>query len=437
MTIARSRAGWLRTGAVLPLGGLVLALSHAPAWAQDQKSDAPRLLVAQMAPTVDASIVEIEVVALPGAGAPAAVPDNLDAILTVGMQRVPATITCAAAESGEVALANPATRPCQLRLPNAVVASEQASESASISLSLDEGAASPHYLVPSRAQRLAVAAPAVAPSGEETAIAAAPEAKQAETGIVLAPSEVPSAKGERGNAFLDNLSAYGPIYAAYGPGTNSEGRIQISFKYQLFGDPGDVGLGAPFVNGLHFAYTQRLFWDLGADSSPFRNIDFMPEIFYLQPAVEVGDGLSLGGQVGLRHESNGRDGDASRSANTVYIQPVASVQAGDYTVSFGPRLFFYVGDLSDNPDIRHYRGSTGLFAEIGKPDGLRLTTTSRINFSSGKGAVEGELSYPMDNIIDTGLNLYLFGQAFAGYGENLLDYDRKVTRLRFGVSIVR
>ncbi|TYC87033.1 phospholipase [Novosphingobium sp. BW1] len=390
-----------------------------------------------MAPTADESTVEIEVVALPAAGVPVAVPDNLDAILTVGMQRVPATIRCAPAARGEVAPANPATRQCQLRLPNAVTASEASGETTAISLSLDEGVASPHYLVPSRAKRLAVAAPAVAPAGEETAIAVASEAKQAKTGIVLAPSEMPSAKGERGNAFLENLSAYKPIYAAYGPGTNSEGRIQISFKYQLFGDPGDVGLGAPLANGLHFAYTQRMFWDLGADSSPFRNIDFMPEIFYLQPAVEVGDGLSLGGQLGLRHESNGRDGEASRSANTVYIQPVASVEAGDYTVSFGPRLFFYVGDLSDNPDIRHYRGSTGLFAEIGKDDGLRLTTTSRMNFSSGKAAINGELSYPMDNIIETGLNLYLFGQAFTGYGENLLDYNRKVTRLRFGVSIVR
>lgn len=38
-----------------------------------------------------------------------------------------------------------------------------------------------------------------------------------------------------GNAFLPNLSAYAPIYAVYGPGTNSDARLQISFKYQLFG----------------------------------------------------------------------------------------------------------------------------------------------------------------------------------------------------------
>src|SRR3546814_8954447 len=38
-----------------------------------------------------------------------------------------------------------------------------------------------------------------------------------------------------GNAFLPNLSAYAPIFAAYGPGTNSDARLQISFKYTIFG----------------------------------------------------------------------------------------------------------------------------------------------------------------------------------------------------------
>src|SRR3546814_8745013 len=54
-------------------------------------------------------------------------------------------------------------------------------------------------------------------------------------------SQSPSAKPDRGNAFLGNLSSYAPIYAVYGPGTSSDGRVQISFKYQLFGNPGAVG----------------------------------------------------------------------------------------------------------------------------------------------------------------------------------------------------
>src|SRR3546814_9881427 len=79
------------------------------------------------------------------------------------------------------------------------------------------------------------------------------------------------------------------------------------------------------------------------------------------------------------------------------------------------------------------RGNTALFSQIGQDDGLRLTTNTRFNFSSGKGAIDAELSYPLDRIVDSSLNIYVFGQGFAGYGENLLDYDRKTTRLRIGI----
>lgn len=252
-----------------------------------------------------------------------------------------------------------------------------------------------------------------------------------------APPQLVSTKPEDGNAFLANLSAYAPIYAVYGPGTNSDARLQISFKYQFFGTPGSVGRGQPWENGVHFAYTQRMFWNLGPDSSPFRSVDFMPELFYLVPAARVSDRLTLGGQVGFRHESNGRAGIDSRSLNMLYVQPVATVPLGDYTVTAGPRLWLYTGSLKDNPDVKRYRGNAGLMFEIGADHGFRLTTTSRLNLGSGKGAIDAELSYPLDKIVDTNLNLYMFGQAFAGYGENLLDYNRSVKRLRIGIGIVR
>lgn len=86
-----------------------------------------------------------------------------------------------------------------------------------------------------------------------------------------------SADADSGNAFLGNLSAYEPIYAVYGPGTTTDAKLQISFKYQLFGRHGARGA---WLDGLHFAYTQRLYWNLGERSSPFRNVDYMPELFY-------------------------------------------------------------------------------------------------------------------------------------------------------------
>ena len=241
-----------------------------------------------------------------------------------------------------------------------------------------------------------------------------------------------------GNAFLTNLSAYEPIYAVYGPGTNSEARVQISFKYQLFGTRQAEGLPRSWRDGLHFAYTQRMFWDLGARSSPFRNIDYQPELFYLTPSVTLSSGVSFSAQGGIRHESNGRDGPESRSINNIYIAPMTAIPlGGGYRLSLAPRLSFFVGDKSDNPDIRRYRGNTGLFMEVGEDEGLRLSTSTRFNFGSGKGAISADISYPLPRLIGGGPDFYLFGQSFVGYGENLLDYDRRMTRFRIGVALVR
>ncbi|QWT14383.1 phospholipase A [Sphingobium xenophagum] len=241
-----------------------------------------------------------------------------------------------------------------------------------------------------------------------------------------------------GNAFLANLSAYEPIYAVYGPGTNTEARIQLSFKYQLLGYRAQQDKARSLPNGLYFAYTQRMFWDVGAKSSPFRNVDYQPELFYLSPPLTLSSGATVSAQAGLRHESNGRDGTASRSLNTVYVAPMAAIPlSGGYRLTLAPRLWLYAGDLGDNPDIRRYRGNTGLFAEIGKDDGLRLSTSTRFNFGSCKGSVAADISYPLSRVLGGGPDFYLFGQSFVGYGENLLDYHRRTTRLRIGVALVR
>jgi outer membrane phospholipase A len=252
-----------------------------------------------------------------------------------------------------------------------------------------------------------------------------------------APGPYRSADNDGGNRFLANLSAYEPIYAVYGPGTDSDARLQISFKYQLLGRAGDIGAGSPWANGIHFAFTERLYWNLGAESSPFRNVDYLPELFYLVPARPLAGNVAIGGQAGFRHESNGRAGSVSRSFNTIYVQPVATVPLGAWKLALGPRLWAYVGSREDNPDIRRYRGNAGLFAEIGQDEGWRLSVTTRLNPGSGKGAVDALVSYPLDRLVWRELKLYAFGQAFAGYGENLLDYDRRTTRLRLGVGLVR
>lgn len=262
------------------------------------------------------------------------------------------------------------------------------------------------------------------------------------TATSVAPTPIPPTPPPTdrriGNAFLSNLSAYEPIYAVYGPGTNTDARIQLSFKYQLFGSHARQEGASSLADGLYFAYTQRMFWDLEAESSPFRNIDYQPELFYLSPAMTASQKATVSGQVGIRHESNGKAGPDSRSVNGIYVSPMGAFSlGGDARLIVAPRLWLYVGDRSDNPDIRRYRGNTGLVVQIGRDNGLRLTTSSRFNFWSGKGSLGADLSYPMNRLLGGGPDFYLFAQSFVGYGENLLDYNKSTTRLRIGVALVR
>ncbi|PPJ68305.1 phospholipase, partial [Staphylococcus aureus] len=112
-------------------------------------------------------------------------------------------------------------------------------------------------------------------------------------GTPVPPPVAPPADRSAGNAFIGNLAPYEPIYAVYGPGTNTDARLQLSFEYRLFGSRDAAHLPSSWRDGLHFAYTQRMFWDLGANSMPFRNIDYQPELIYVTPTRMLKNGMSL------------------------------------------------------------------------------------------------------------------------------------------------
>ena len=251
-----------------------------------------------------------------------------------------------------------------------------------------------------------------------------------------APPAAPSvavADVRPGNSYIANLETYNPIYAVYGPGTASAAKLQLSFQYQLFGDA-DHPTG-DWKEGLRFGYTQRMFWDIEAESAPFRDVNYRPELFYRYRLAKPWRGAALALQGGVLHESNGRGGTASRGYNIVYVEPQAVFPIGGMTATVAPRVMAYVGALDDNPDIARYRGHTALAVSIGRDDGFKLSAVSRYSFGSGRGAIDGELTYPMKAL--TGLPVYLVVQGFRGYGEDLRDYDRRQTRVRLGIGVVR
>ena len=117
---------------------------------------------------------------------------------------------------------------------------------------------------------------------------------------------------------------------------------------------------APWVTGFNLGYTQKSLWDLKSDSSPFEDTSYMPESFYLQDKIDLGVPWisAFGFQTGYQHESNGRDGDDSRSTNYLYFQPIMAFHLWDnYHLKIAPKAWLYVNnDDETNGDLDDYRG---------------------------------------------------------------------------------
>jgi len=253
-----------------------------------------------------------------------------------------------------------------------------------------------------------------------------------------APSAEPAATDEATaeGGLLRHISAHEPSFALFGTVKHNELLIQGSFKYRLLGSSRPALSGLQWQDGIYFAYTHKMVFNLASDSSI--ETDYRPELFYRSPAAGLGDSLHAGIDIGIMHESNGKAGPDSRSVNTVYVSPALLWDLGnDFNLKIAPRYSLLVGGRADNPDIKAYRGNAGLKVQIGQVDGLRLSATGRYNFSTDRGALTTEASYPLSRIFDSASGFYFFGQYFTGYGETLLDYNRSVSRLRFGFGIAR
>lgn len=239
--------------------------------------------------------------------------------------------------------------------------------------------------------------------------------------------------------YAKNISFYRPIYFLVGTDPE-ESKFQISFKYQFFNPEKSLATEHPWVQGFHLAYTQTSFWDLASESAPFEDTSYKPELFFLSPNLRKKHsavrGLFL--KTGLRHESNGRGGEFSRSTNTAYIESIVLFYNTDSKVGvrFAPRLWsYFFNDDETNPDLADYRGYFNLGITVGKADGLVVDG----NFGW---AVEGpsaqvDLTLPLHTMFSDHLDLYLQVQYVNGLAESLLDYTNRTRAFRIGFAIVR
>lgn len=233
----------------------------------------------------------------------------------------------------------------------------------------------------------------------------------------------------------------GHTAAAAQPFTPSETRIQLSVRTKIA-----QGLLArqPWQrDSLWFGYTQQSYWQLftGELSRPFRSTDHEPEITYVYPTdalLPLGWRLRYSG-LSLVHQSNGQDLPLSRSWNRLIL--MAGMEKGSQFRLQG-RLWKrqYEGpDDDDNPGINDLIGRAEIagFWNVNKDNTLGITVRHSLN-ADANGSVRLEW---LSRIADDGATggragLRFHTQVFTGYGDSLVDFNRRRTVLSIGLSLV-
>lgn len=265
----------------------------------------------------------------------------------------------------------------------------------------------------------------------------APRAVAAEKEPFRKMAGLKAAADEIERTFQGRLAAHESIYFIYGADAPAA-KFQFSFKYRLMNLTEGDATRLPLT--LQAGYTQRSLWDVGAESSPFYDTSYMPELIFesLAPLHEQQAVRWLGYQVAFKHESNGRAGDISRSLNTVYLRSGFTLgQMDDWHLIVAPEIFLYVGSRENNPDIADYRGYGQLRVALGRyQNGPALIYTGHVGRGWERFSHQVDLTVPFKtSLLD--FETYVLVQYFNGYGESLLSYRDKFETVRAGISFVR
>lgn len=204
---------------------------------------------------------------------------------------------------------------------------------------------------------------------------------------------------------------------------NSDVKFQISFSQRL------TRSVLPWHSYLFLFYSQKAMWNIFEESLPFHDLNFNPGIGLSKLLIFKG---KLVGKATLlvEHESNGRDGEASRSWNKVSLSASAFVLP-DLMVH--GKFWIPIIDGQQNKDILRY---SGIFQVGGQWISRNKRWVVDATFVKRKG-----WNFSFNTIINVGFRLtkrdnqFLMLHFYDGYGENLLDYNKYHCRLRIGLLI--
>ncbi len=264
-----------------------------------------------------------------------------------------------------------------------------------------------------------------------------------DTGSSAAWNAPAAPAGSSGTALIDKppplaVSVYEPVYFIVGGDEGLNAKFQISLRFRLFDDHGRLARKLPWIDDLYLSFSQTALWDLGELSKPFKDSSYRPRLFFANyDLARYFDGnLRFGVEAGVGHESNGKEGDESRSFNMLYARPTLTLGDPDgLRAYFAPLLHNYIAD-DDNARLKDYRGYVDWLFGVGSKGGLDFWGVVRKGTRSDYGSVELNASYPLSKLSGGDLTGWLMLQYFNGYGESLLDFDRKLdSQLRLGIAI--
>jgi phospholipase A1/A2 len=281
------------------------------------------------------------------------------------------------------------------------------------------------------------AAPSSAASAERHSGTGEPDATPSDASTDAAAAAAKAADDPE----LDVLTFHRSNYLVTGFTRDTQVKFQFSIKYDFW--------PSTSRHTVYFGYSQKSLWDLYATSSPFRESNYAPELFYAHFHSEIhgqpnpGCGL-FSEQVGIEHESNGEDSDASRSWNRLFVDVEATCYGKPLYGLLGLRAWYPLG-ISSNDSIAQTQGygelvfGLGLDHDASHMNSL-VTVAARkganFDFSKGSLTLDARWRPTYQRLFGKAWKFapYVWFQAFTGYGETLGVYDQAKTSLRLGVG---
>ena len=270
------------------------------------------------------------------------------------------------------------------------------------------------------------------------AVRSAPAQVPGEASSQQAPVASAAATPGTSEPEFDLLTFHRENYFITGFTGATEVKFQFSAKYDLWPNRGQ--------HSIYFAFTEISLWDIYRKSSPFVELNYDPELFYMyfhhpgRYSPPTGCAF-FHERAGIEHESNGEQDVSSRSWNRIYVESRFACYGEQHQYALATlKAWAPPIGVEDNPHIVHYLGYGQLVLSFGIEESGRwygnsdVTVTARkgTDRSLNHGSIEVNTRWRPRFIQYSRFTPYLFGQFFTGYGETLLSYDRPTTAVRIG-----